>query len=57
MKGHANWSGRVPRTTEQAFGPGEYMTDEEASSRDRPIHILIAVLLMALVGLLLAYPG
>lgn len=47
----------MPRTTEQAFGPGEYMTDEEASSRDRPIHILIAVLLMALVGLLLAYPG
>lgn len=51
MKGQANWNGRVPRTTEQAFGPGEYMQSDRQSNPDRPWHFVLAGLLAAMVAL------
>ena len=56
MKGHANWSGRVPRTTEEAFGPGEYMQAERASKPDTGWHMLIAICLAIMVGLSFGWP-
>lgn len=50
MKGHANWSGRVPRSTEEAFGPGHQL-DAPVPNPDTGWHVVIAACLMVLIGL------
>lgn len=49
MKGHANWSGRFPRTTEEAFGPGHHYSARR--NPDKVWHLIMAGCLMVLIGL------
>ena len=49
MKGHSNWSGRFPRTTEEAFGPGQHYDLPQTS--DTGWHMAIAICLMIMIGL------
>lgn len=55
MKGTSNWSGRVPRTTEEAFGVGQTYHPARESNPDTVWHLVIAVFLMILVGLALGW--
>lgn len=51
MKGHSNWSGRMPRTTEEAFGPGHHYHAPQPRTPDSIWHGVIAVCLMVMIGL------
>ena len=51
MKGHSNWSGRVPRSTEEAFGPGHVYISPAPSNPDTVWHIVMAICIAAMIGL------